>query len=73
MTSGLVMGRRTMFVRGYAVQWYVTFLGVTRVLIYTDTPNHKYVLLKMFDCFDGEDPLTVEKVATEKIKEIERR
>ena len=62
-----------MFIDGYAVQWHVSFLGVTRVLIYTATPNHEYILLTMFDCFEGDDARTVERMAEEKIQEIEGR
>ena len=59
MTNGLVKGRKTIFVDGYAVQWFPQLLR-TKVMIYVNVPNHNYVCIS---------EMTLPYIATE--KEIE--
>lgn len=71
MTSGLVMGRKTTFIGGYAVQWF-SQLSRTKVMIYVNIPNNKYVLIsEMTLPYVAEDVKTIEIIAKEKIDEIE--
>lgn len=71
MTSGLVMGRKTTFIDGYAVQWFSQLLK-TKVMIYVNIPNNKYVLIsEMTIPYVAEDVKTIEIIAKEKINEIE--
>jgi hypothetical protein len=71
MTSGLVMGRKTTFIDGYAVQWF-SQLSRTKVMIYVNIPNNKYVLIsEMTLPYVAEDVKTIEIIAKEKIDEIE--
>jgi hypothetical protein len=71
MTSGLVMGRKTTFIDGYAVQWFSQLL-ITKVMIYVNIPNNKYVLIsEMTLPYVAEDVKTIEIIAKEKIDEIE--
>jgi hypothetical protein len=71
MTSGLVMGRKTTFIDGYAVQWF-SQLSRTKMMIYVNIPNNKYVLIsEMTLPYVAEDVKTIEIIAKEKIDEIE--
>jgi hypothetical protein len=71
MTSGLVMGRKTTFIEGYAVQWFSQLL-TTKVMIYANIPNNKYVLISgMTLPYVAEDVKTIEVIAKGKIKELE--
>ena len=71
MTSALVSGRKTTFIDGYAVQWFYQLLK-TKVMIYVNIPNNKYVLIsEMTLPYVAEDVKTIEIIAKEKINEIE--
>lgn len=71
MTSGLVKDRKTIFINGYAVQWFSTILKSTKVMVYANIPNNKYVLITDFVIDYIADEFSVEQSAKEKIKEIE--
>lgn len=71
MTNGLVKGRKTIFINGYAVQWFTAILKNTKVMIYTNVPNNKYVLTTEITLDYVADELTVKNIAEERIKEIE--
>ena len=71
MTSGLVMGRKMTFLGGYAVQWFSQLLS-TKVMIYVNVPNDKYVLVsEMTLPYVAEDVKTIEIIAKGKIRELE--
>jgi hypothetical protein len=71
MTSGLVMGRKTTFIDGYAVQWFSQLLR-TKVMIYANVPKNKYVLVsEMTLPYVAEDVKTIEIIARGKIEELE--
>lgn len=71
MTSGLISGRKTTFIGEYAVQWFSQLL-TTKVMIYVNTPNNKYVLIsQMILPYVAEDVKTIEIIARNKIEEIE--
>ncbi|MGN0553046.1 MAG: hypothetical protein ACI4I1_06655 [Oscillospiraceae bacterium] len=71
MTIGLVKERKTIFIKGYAVQWFFTILKNTKVMIYTNIHNNKYVLMTEITLDYVADDFSVESVAKEKIAEIE--
>lgn len=71
MTNGLVMGRKTTFIDGYAVQWFSQLL-TTKIMLYVNLPNNKYVLiLTMVLPYIVEDVDTITKIARGKIEELE--
>lgn len=71
MTNGLVMGRKTTFVDGYAVQWFSQLL-TTKIMLYVNLPNNKYVLIStMVLPYIAEDVKTITKIARGKIEELE--
>lgn len=70
MTSGLIMGRKTTFIEGYAVQWFSQLL-TTKVMIYVNIPNNKYVLISEMTLPYVANENEVECVAKSKIEEIE--
>lgn len=72
MTNGLVNGRRTMFFKGYAVQWYEDVFGRVKAMLYVNVPNNKYVFLTDFACA-SDVRYVVEETTIKKIKEIEGR
>ena len=61
MTNGLVKDRKTMFIKGYAVQWFSQLL-TTKVMIYVNIPWSKYVCMT---------EMTLPSVANEKERFIE--
>ena len=70
MTNGLVKGRKTMFIKGYAVQWFSQLL-VTKVMIYANIPHNKYVcMLGMTLPYIATDS-DIESIAKLKIEEVE--
>lgn len=71
MTSGLTKGRKTIFVNGYAVQWFSTIFNNTKVMIYVNVPNNQYVLMTEITLDYIADDFSVESVAKEKIADIE--
>ena len=71
MTNGLVKERKTLFIKGYAVQWFSNVFKNTKVMIYTNVPNNKYVLMTEITLDYVADEYSVECVAKEKIAEIE--
>jgi hypothetical protein len=65
------MGRKTTFFEGYAVQWFSQLL-TTKVMVYVNIPNNKYVLIsEMTLPYVVEDVTTIEIIAKQKIREIE--
>lgn len=69
-TSGLLSGTKTTFIKGCAVQWFSQLL-TTKVMIYVNIPNNKYVLLcEMTLPYVAEDVKTIEIIAKNKIEEI---
>lgn len=70
MTSGLVKGRKTMFINGYSVQWFSQLL-TTRVIIYVNIPNNQYVCISEMTLPYIADDNTVRNVAKGKIEELE--
>jgi hypothetical protein len=71
MTNGLVKDRKTIFINGYAVQWFLNVFKNTKVMIYANVPNNKYVLMTEITLDYIADGITVESVAKAKITEIE--
>lgn len=72
MTTGLVKDRKTAFINGYAVQWFTNLLQRTKIFIYAPIPGNTYVFMAAISLNYIADSLTVERIAAEKIKEIER-
>ena len=70
MTNGLVKERKTMFINGYAVQWFSQLLR-TRVMIYANVPNNKYICMSEMTLPYVANEKEVECVAKSKIEEIE--
>jgi hypothetical protein len=70
MTNGLVKERKTMFINGYAVQWFSQLLR-TKVMIYVNVPNGKYVCMSEITLPYVANEKEVECVAKSKIEEIE--
>ena len=70
MTNGLVKERKTMFINGYAVQWFSQLLR-TKVMIYVNVPNNKYVCMSEMTLPYVANEKEVECVAKLKIEEIE--
>lgn len=70
MTSGLVKERNTMFINGYAVQWFSQLLR-TKVMIYVNVTNNKYVCMSEMTLPYVANEKEVECVAKSKIEEIE--
>ena len=70
MTNGLVKERKTMFINGYAVQWFSQLLR-TKVMIYANVPNNKYICMSDMTLPYVANEKEVECVAKPKIEEIE--
>ena len=70
MTNGLVKERKTMFINGYAVQWFSQLLR-TKVMIYANVPNNKYICMSDMTLPYVANEKEVECVAKSKIEEIE--
>lgn len=70
MTSELVKERNTMFINRYAVQWFSQLLR-TKVMIYVNVPNNKYVCMSEMTLPYVANEKEVECVAKSKIEEIE--
>lgn len=70
MTNGLVKERKTMFINGYAVQWFSQLLR-TKVMIYVNVQNNKYVCMSEMTLPYVANEKEVECVAKSKIEEIE--
>lgn len=70
MTSGLVKERKTIFINGYAVQWFSQLL-TTKVVIYVNIPNNKYVCISEMTLPYVADDNRVQIVAKGKIEELE--
>ena len=71
MTLGLVKGRKTLFINGYAVQWFSSILKDTKIFIYICDCSHHYINMSDITLDFIADEFTVESVAKEKITEIE--
>lgn len=71
MHGRLPKGRKTMIVQGYAVQWFTTISGHTKVIIYTKMPPHIYTHMTDFVLDYIADEFSVEEAAKIKIKEVE--
>lgn len=71
MTNGLVKDRKTIFEKGYAVQWFYTILKNTKVMIYTKVPNNRYILMTEITLDYIADEFSVAQTAREKIEEVE--
>ncbi len=72
MTNGLIKDRKTMFIKGYAVQYFKTLTNRTKIIIYANLPVSKYVSMCEFTIDLVADDYSVESAAKEKIAEIER-
>lgn len=70
MTNGLVKDRKTMFINGYAVQWFSQLL-TTKVIIYANIHHNKYVSMAEMTLPYVANEKEVENVAKLKIEEIE--
>ena len=70
MTSGLVKDRKTIFINGYAVQWFTQLL-TTRVIIYVNIPNNQYVCISEMTLPYVADDNTIKNVVKGKIEELE--
>ena len=70
MTNGLVKERKTMFINGYAVQWFSQLLR-TKVMIYVNVPNNKYVCMSEMTLPCVANEKEIECAAKSKIEEIE--
>ena len=70
MTNGLVKERKTMLINGYEVQWFSQLLR-TKVMIYVNIPNNKYVCMSEMTLPYVANEKEVECVAKSKIEEIE--
>lgn len=70
MTNGLVKERKTIFIKGYAVQWFSQLLR-TKVMIYVNVPNNQYVCMSEMTLPYVANDNEIESVAKLKIKEIE--
>lgn len=70
MTNGLVKDRNTMFINGYAVQWFSQLL-TTKIIIYANIPHNKYVSMAEMTLPYVANEKEVENVAKLKIEEVE--
>ena len=70
MTNGLVKERKTIFINGYAVQRFSQLLR-TKVMIYVNIPDNKYVCMSEMTLPYVANEKEVECVAKSKIEEIE--
>ena len=70
MANGLVKERKTIFINGYAVQWFSQLLR-TKVMIYVNVHNHKYICMSETTLPYVANEKEVERVAKSKIEEIE--
>lgn len=72
MTSGLVKERKTIFIKGYAVQWFSQLL-TTKVLFYVNIPNNQYVCMSEMTLPYIADDNTIKNIARGKIEELEMK
>lgn len=70
MTNGLFKERKTIFINGYAIQWFSQF-STTKIMIYADIPGNRYIGMTEMTILDIISDDDVKKVAEFKIKEIE--
>lgn len=70
MTTGLIKGRKTIFINGYAVQWFSQLLR-TKVMIYVNIPNNQYICMSEMTLPYIANDKEVESVSKGKIEEIE--
>lgn len=70
MTNGLVKERKTMFINGYAVQWFSQLLR-TKVLIYVNIPNNQWICVSEMTLPYVANDNDIENVAKIKIEELE--
>lgn len=70
MTSGLIKERNTLFIKGYAVQWFSQLLR-TKVMIYVCIPGNTYICMTEMTLPYVANDNEVESVAKLKIAEIE--
>lgn len=71
MTNGLNKDRNTIFIKGYAVQWFSTIMRTTKIIIYVQIPGYTWISM-CEDTLDYiADDFSVKQFATEKIEEIE--
>ena len=71
MTNGLVKERKTLFINGYAVQWFSSILKDTKIFIYCCMDRNKYRHMADITLDYVADDFTIESIAKEKIMEIE--
>lgn len=71
MTTGLVRGRKTIFVKSYAVQWFHDIFKNTKVMIYVCVSGNTYICMTEITLDYVADEFSVEQTAKEKIEEIE--
>lgn len=71
MTNGLVKGRKTIFIRGCAVQWFSTVIKTTKLIIYVQIPGNQWISMCEDTLDYVADDYSIKQFATEKIKEIE--
>lgn len=72
MTNGLVKGRKTLFVKGYAVQWFTNqIFKTTKIMIYVEIPNHYYINMSEITLDYIADDYSVEETAKECIERVE--
>lgn len=71
MTNGLCKGRNTAFYKGYAIQWFTDIFKCTRIFIYTNVPNNKYLHMSDITLDYVADEFSVISVAKCKIDTIE--
>lgn len=71
MTIGLVKGRKTIFINGYAVQWFSNILKRTKIMIYVRIPGNTYICMTEITLDYVADDFSVDSIAKEKIAEIE--
>ena len=71
MTSGLVKERKTIFINGYAVQWFTNIFKNTKIMIYVCVSSNTYICMTENTLDYIADVFSVEQVAKEKIMEFE--
>lgn len=73
MTNGLCRDRKTIFIDGYAVQWFHSIFNDTNVFIYVEILNHQYILWLNFKLDYVADEYSVREAAGEAINAAIRR
>lgn len=71
MKNGLGKGIKTIFINGYAIQYFATLLKNTKIIIYVPIHENRYISMCEYTLDYVADDYSVESSASEKIKEIE--